>query len=126
MIDLSALNKSIPGDIRHGHTSQSQTDSKTREVDNVIGSIRRISPYPHGRISDNISVLPDRKQALYVSRPAVRSDVRPVGFYGSNKTVETVDSTSTIRSLPIPGRLAKSAVVISHDRPDNCSICAPD
>ena len=107
MIDLSALNKSIPGDIRHGHTSQSQTDSKTREVGNVIGSIRCMSPYPYGRINDNISVLPDRKQMLYVSRPVIRSDVRPVGFYGSNTTVETVDSTSTIRSFPMSGRLAK-------------------
>ena len=51
--------------------------------------------------------------------------VRPVGLYGRNKTVETVDSTSTIRSLPISGRLAKSTVVISHDRPLNRTTARP-
>ena len=108
---VNAKQIALSSDVRNGHLSKSQESVKGRNVGNIVGSVRRLSPHTHSGTIQSIPLLPSRKQTLHAPGTTIRTDDGPMGIHGSCKRVEEMGSGQRHDSIPVLRRLVKRSHV---------------
>ena len=104
---LKAQRISHTGNLSNGHVSKGKSGSETAEVCHVPRFIGCVPPHTHENRFASVPMLPGKGQALHVSRPTVRANVRTFGIHTGSETSETVVVKASSHSIPVPRRLVK-------------------
>ena len=74
------------GNICYGHVNEDQRDRARRNVGDVVGSIRRISPHTDAPNFSDLSLFSGRQSEVPLLSSTVRPNVFALGFYTGNET----------------------------------------
>ena len=104
---LKAQRISHTGNLSNGHVSKGKSGRGTGYVCNVPRFIGCVPPHSHENRFASVPMLPSEGQALHVSCPTVRTNVRTVGIHTGSETSETFVVKASSHPIPLSRRLVQ-------------------